>query len=104
MKIPELYVREVVWAISGLDYQVSKIAKTYSRRMKVFHAKYAFFFFSRTRRDDLSRAMLSESMAVLEVIQGMKELKEKFLESTGVNEDMSLITFAEMIEQGINES
>ena len=100
MKIPELYVREVAWIISGLDTQVARIAKVYSRRMKAFQLKHAFLFLDRTRRNNLSREMLSESLAVLEAIQEIKELKEKLFESTGVNEDMSLVTFAEMI--GLN--
>ncbi len=46
--------------------------------------------------------MLIESQAILRVMNEMSELKEKLLESTGVDDDMQPVTLRDLLSENIS--
>jgi hypothetical protein len=94
MKVQELYIGEIMLLIAALDLQQGHVTKTYFRRMKWYRVRYFFLFWG---RDEMAKEMLMESKAVLEMLNGAKELRDKLLDSQGVDDDMQPISLKDLI-------
>lgn len=94
MKVQELYIGEIMLLIAALDLQQAHVTKTYFRRMKWYRVRYFFFFW---KREELANEMLVESNSVLQMLNGAKELRDKLLDSQGVDDDMQPISLKDLI-------
>lgn len=99
MKVPELYVHELVWALAGMDIQMRQIQKTYERRMRFFRFKVFLYSIAPGLRGRLIQEMLAESKTVLAIMNQMAQFKEKLLSSTGFDDDMRPVTLDEMLKK-----
>jgi hypothetical protein len=100
MKAPEFYVNELLILI-----QSTKVA--FDMLQKGWHADH-----KRTKRDMLLRpwarrhiasAFVVRSEIALRMMKELKELQDKLLDSTGVDEDMRPITLKKMLNIRDNE-
>jgi len=101
MKVPELYVNEVVILIEALDRKADAICDSIKKRRRTVDIQ--MFLFPWAMRS-IATAFIVESKVALEVLNVMQELRNKLMESTGVDEDMQKVTLSQILEKNRESS
>jgi hypothetical protein len=96
MKAPELYVGDILVIIEAIDFAADSLAKGYLAKAKVCKRK---SFFRPWKRDALARELLSDANFALGRLGHLRSVREKLLQSTGVDEDMRPITLEEILKK-----
>lgn len=96
MKLPELYIQElwiILESLKKVHDQICDDMITSGKRAK----RRALFMPWRARR--IAAAFVFQAAIGKDVCKNLRDLHEKLLESTGLDEDMHEVTFREMIER-----
>jgi hypothetical protein len=95
MKTPELYVYELQLLLYSLQLDSSIIEQKTLKDLRRSE-RWALLCFWRRRSIVMAAAIRAE--AAMQSLKAIAELRDKLLESTGVDEDMRPITFKQMLK------
>jgi len=99
MKIPELYVGDVLVAIEAIDFAAHSLSKSYFKKARAYKRK---SFFAPWKKGSLAKELLVDANFALGRLGHLKSIRDKLMQSTGVDEDMRPITPEEILKS--NES
>jgi hypothetical protein len=99
MKAPELYVADILVVIEAIDFAADSLTRSYLAKSKAYRRKCFFNFFRPSRRNALARELLSDANFALGRLGHLRSVREKLLQSTGVDEDMRPITLEEILKK-----
>lgn len=100
MKVPELYINELSLAIMSLKQTFDMVEESAMRDMK--RTNRAMFFRPWARRQ-IAVACAIRMQVALEMMKELHSLQQKFLDSTGVDEDMRPVTLKQILKIEDNE-
>jgi len=95
VKTPELYVGDVLAIIEALDKRARSVAEETVGLSKTVKRKMFFQFW---RRDYLREFLLAKSNMALAHLHHLREIREKMMQSTGVDDDMRPITLEQILK------
>jgi len=95
VKTPELYVGDVLAIIEALEKRARSVAEETVGLSKTVKRKMFFQFW---RRDYLREFLLSKSNMALAHLHHLREIREKMMQSTGVDDDMRPITLEQILK------
>lgn len=96
MKVPELYVGDIMLLVQLLDKHTDEIdrrAKQIMRRAKIRHLIWPF------SGSDYYAMRAIEMNVLLAKLRCMSELANKLMSSTGIDDDGKHVSFADVIEK-----
>jgi hypothetical protein len=92
----ELYIQELVFILHGINLQVmeaNKIFAKHKRKMEIM------CLLTPWRKNIIRASFLGFGEAYMAHVSALSELREKALQSHGLDDDMRPITFSEMIDK-----
>lgn len=96
MKIPELYITDILILIDALNTKGDSVAKLVEQRAKECRRE---MFWMPWRKKYAAPAFLTYADSATSFIKQLEEITAKLMESTGVDEDMRPVTLDEMIKR-----
>jgi len=97
MKIKsEFYTKEIALLIRGIQLQLDECEKTAAQIKKQAQIFSCFMFW---RKDAIWSEALMKSNFILTRVLELREIRDKLMQSEGIDEDMQPITFEKMLEK-----
>jgi hypothetical protein len=96
MKTPELYVGDILVALEAIDFAAHSLTQGYLAKSKAIKRK---SFFRPWNKLALSRELLADASFALGRLGHLQSIREKLLQSTGLDEDMRPITLEEILKK-----
>lgn len=96
MKIPELYIGDILVVLEAIDFAAYSITEGYLKKAKTYKRK---SFFMPWAKQELAKDILSSAEFALGRISHLKSIREKLLQSTGTDEDMRPVTLEELLKK-----
>jgi len=101
MKAPELYVGDILVIIEAIDFAADSLTKGYLAKSKAYRRK---SFFRPWKKIAFARELFSDANFVLGKLGHLRSIREKLLQSTGVDEDMQPVTLEEVLKRNATKT
>jgi hypothetical protein len=95
MKAPEFYVQELITVLHCIQTTTNLICQSFERDRRKTERE---MFFRPWAKSSIGNAFAIRSQVVLEILKDLRELQEKLLDSTGVDEDMRPVSLKKMLK------
>lgn len=96
MKAPELYVGDILVAIEAIDFAAHSLTQSFLAKSKALKRR---SFFMPWKKDALSRELLASGNFAIAKLLHLQSIREKLMQSTGVDEDMHPVTLEEILKK-----
>lgn len=96
MKIPELYVGDILVAVEAIDFAAHCLTKSFLAKSKALKRR---SFFMPWKKNALSNELLASGNFAIARLGHLQSIREKLMQSTGVDEDMRPITLEEILKR-----
>jgi|694.fasta_scaffold10227_16 hypothetical protein len=96
MKTPELYVGDVLVAIEAIDFAAHSLTQSFLAKSKALKRR---SFFMPWNKNALSNELLASGNFAIARLGHLQSIREKLMQSTGVDEDMRPITLEEILKK-----
>lgn len=96
MKAPELYVGDILVVIEAIDFAAHSLTQSFLVKSKALKRR---SFFMPWKKDALSGELLASGNFALAKLAHLRSIREKLMQSTGLDEDMRPITLEEILKK-----
>jgi hypothetical protein len=96
MKTPELYVGDVLVAIEAIDFAANSLTQSYLAKSKALQRRALFMPW---KKDSFYGELLASANFAIARLGHLQSIREKLMQSTGVDEDMRPITLEEILKK-----
>jgi hypothetical protein len=96
MKTPELYVGDVLVAIEAIDFAANSLTQSYLAKSKRYKRNSWLRFW---KKEAFARELLADANFAIARLGHLQSIREKLMQSTGVDEDMRPITLEEILKK-----
>lgn len=94
MKVPELYIKELVLLNQCIKTASDVIGSGFERDKKRTERE---MFFRPWAKNSIAMAFAIRGQMALEILRDLREIQEKLLNSTGVDDDMQPVTLKKLL-------